>query len=36
MSSLARSAWTVVHRNFEMGEFMQFYKQLCVMGVFAG
>jgi hypothetical protein len=36
MSSLARSAWTVVHRNFEMGEFMQFYKQLCVMGVLAG
>src|ERR1700751_1749445 len=36
MSSLARSAWTVVHRNFEMGEFMQFYKQLCAMGVLAG
>jgi phosphatidylinositol-3-phosphatase len=36
MSSLARSAWTVVHRNFAMGEFMQFYKQLCVTGVLAG
>src|SRR6478609_149617 len=36
MSSLARSAWTVVYRNFEMGEFMQFYMQWCATGVLAG